>query len=271
MIAGLLRAGSLVALAKGLRAEARHVVRRTVVGAVILFLVSLAFAFGLAAFMVWLALEIGTVPALGFVALGFLVLAGVFTLLARATDPRRRVATPPRPRPITESVKQALDSVEAGAAAAVRRGFRCGFDGRVDAPRRSRRLPPGAPDISTQEVVIGTARGTMAIEPRSGDTDEARASAAAPLPRLVRVSIVGTFVILLIGVLYYARGFFLPLILALLTTLTFMPFVRSMSRRGVPPAASAMLVVLGIGLVAAGLSPCSRSRRRACSQTPRRS
>ncbi len=35
------------------------------------------------------------------------------------------------------------------------------------------------------------------------------------VPRVVNVAIVGTFLILFAGVLYYARGFFLPLILLL--------------------------------------------------------
>ena len=47
--------------------------------------------------------------------------------------------------------------------------------------------------------------------------------------------------------LYYARGFFLPLILALLITLAFMPLVRALSRRGIPPVATAILVVAAIG------------------------
>ncbi len=74
------------------------------------------------------------------------------------------------------------------------------------------------------------------------------------LSRPVTFAIVGTFTILAIGVLYYARGFFLPLILALLVTLAFMPIVRSLSRRGIPPVATAVLVVAGIGAGLVGLS-----------------
>ncbi len=73
-------------------------------------------------------------------------------------------------------------------------------------------------------------------------------------PRLVSVAIVGIFLILLVGALYYARGFFLPLILALLGTLTFLPLVRWLSRRGMPPTVSAVLIVLAIGGAAAGAS-----------------
>jgi predicted PurR-regulated permease PerM len=71
-------------------------------------------------------------------------------------------------------------------------------------------------------------------------------------PRLVSVAIVGIFLILLTGALFYARDFVLPVILALLVTLTFMPAVRYLSRRGLPPALSAVLLVIAIGAVTAG-------------------
>lgn len=74
------------------------------------------------------------------------------------------------------------------------------------------------------------------------------------MPRIVNVAIVGTFLILLLGVLYYARGFFLPLILALLVTLAFLPLARSLSRRGIPPVATAIMIVLAIGAGLVGLS-----------------
>jgi predicted PurR-regulated permease PerM len=67
------------------------------------------------------------------------------------------------------------------------------------------------------------------------------------LPRLVTVAIVGSFLILLTGAMYYARDFVLPVILALLVTLTFMPVVRWFSRRGVPAAVSAIALVILIG------------------------
>ena len=72
------------------------------------------------------------------------------------------------------------------------------------------------------------------------------------LPRAVSVAIIGIFLILLAGALYYARGFFLPLILALLTTLAFMPTVRWLARRGIPAVVSAVLLVVALGGVVAG-------------------
>ena len=64
------------------------------------------------------------------------------------------------------------------------------------------------------------------------------------LSKPVSVSIIGIFVILLIGALYFARSFFLPVVLALLVTLTFSPMVRYLRRHGMPSVVSAVLLVL---------------------------
>lgn len=69
------------------------------------------------------------------------------------------------------------------------------------------------------------------------------------IPGPVRVAIVGTFLILLVGALYYARSFFLPLVLAILIALTFAPVVRALVRRGVPAPVTAVALVVGIGLI----------------------
>lgn len=70
------------------------------------------------------------------------------------------------------------------------------------------------------------------------------------MPRMVRVAIIGTFLILLVGAMYYAREFFLPLVLGGLIALLFAPLVRTLAHRGIPAPASAILLVL---LIAAGL------------------
>ena len=66
----------------------------------------------------------------------------------------------------------------------------------------------------------------------------------------VSTAIVGTFLILLVGALFYGRSFFLPLVLAVLVTLTFAPAVRILARRGIPAVVSAVMlvVVLGVGV-----------------------
>ena len=66
-------------------------------------------------------------------------------------------------------------------------------------------------------------------------------------PGIVRVAIVGTFLILAVGAMYYARSFFLPLALALLVTLAFAPLVRTLAHRGIPAAVSAIMLVIALG------------------------
>jgi hypothetical protein len=113
LLAALLRAGSLgVDLARG-RAKAgiRRAMRQAAVGAATGLFLLLAFSFGLAAFTVWLAREIGLVPALGFIGLGFLIVSALIVAIAAAADKRRR-GTPP-PQPIAQAVKQEFVAAEA--------------------------------------------------------------------------------------------------------------------------------------------------------------
>ena len=72
-------------------------------------------------------------------------------------------------------------------------------------------------------------------------------AATSAVARASRVAIVGTFLILLVGALYYARSFFLPLVLAILVTLTFAPLVRVLAHRGMPAAVSAVMLVIILG------------------------
>jgi predicted PurR-regulated permease PerM len=76
--------------------------------------------------------------------------------------------------------------------------------------------------------------------------EEKTGRARLHLSRAVSISIIGTFVILLIGALYFARAFFLPVMLALLITLTFSPLVRYLRHRGIPSVVSAVLIVLAM-------------------------
>jgi predicted PurR-regulated permease PerM len=87
----------------------------------------------------------------------------------------------------------------------------------------------------------------MDLSPVEGKTGRARLH----LSRAVSISVIGTFVILLIGALYFARAFFLPVMLALLITLTFSPLVRYLRHRGLPSVVSAVLIVVAMfGLLA---------------------
>ena len=93
---------------------------------------------------------------------------------------------------------------------------------------------------------------TPAVDHSVAPTPAANPGGSA-LPRFVQASIVGIFLILAVGAMYYARSFFLPLVLALLVRLVFAPLVHTLGRRGIPAALSAVMLVvaLGSGMMAA--------------------
>lgn len=62
--------------------------------------------------------------------------------------------------------------------------------------------------------------------------------------RVVRRLLLGIFLILTIYALYFARDFFLPVLLAFLLALTLSPIVRFLDRRGIAPALSATILVV---------------------------
>lgn len=109
MLAALVRAGLFgLDLAKGrAKTSLRHVAQQAAVGAATLLFLLLAFSFGLAAFTVWAAREIGAIAALGFIGLGFLVIALVIVGIAAAAERRRT-----KPAPIITAVKQEFAAAE---------------------------------------------------------------------------------------------------------------------------------------------------------------
>ena len=77
------------------------------------------------------------------------------------------------------------------------------------------------------------------------ESEAALPAGARPLiPASVRIGIVGSFMILAIGALYYARSFFLPVVLSVLITLALAPAVRRLARVGIPAFASALLFIV---------------------------
>ncbi|RUW95108.1 AI-2E family transporter, partial [Mesorhizobium sp. M8A.F.Ca.ET.059.01.1.1] len=62
--------------------------------------------------------------------------------------------------------------------------------------------------------------------------------------RLMRSLLIGIFLFMSIYALYFARAFFMPVILAFLLTLTLTPIVRLLRKRGIPEVVSATLLVL---------------------------
>lgn len=62
--------------------------------------------------------------------------------------------------------------------------------------------------------------------------------------RLIRVALVGIFIVASVSALYFARDFFMPVVLAFLMALTLTPVVRLLRRHGIPAALSATLLVV---------------------------
>src|SRR5262245_3839098 len=85
-----------------IKAELRAAGRRIAIAAISAFLLAAAICFAIAAFAVWLAGEIGTVPALLVIAAGFLALGLIVQGVARLAGDggrqhRRPLAQAPRP------------------------------------------------------------------------------------------------------------------------------------------------------------------------------
>ncbi|PSJ57862.1 AI-2E family transporter [Pseudaminobacter soli (ex Li et al. 2025)] len=68
--------------------------------------------------------------------------------------------------------------------------------------------------------------------------------------RLIRSLLIGIFTLLVIYALYFARDFFLPVVLACLLTLMLTPIVRFLRRRGIPePVSATILVIIAVIIV----------------------
>ncbi|MCP1170463.1 AI-2E family transporter [Limimaricola litoreus] len=66
--------------------------------------------------------------------------------------------------------------------------------------------------------------------------------------RKIRRLMLCTFLLAMFTATYFARDVLLPIVLALLLTLTLRPAVRGLQRIGIPPGISAVLLMLAIGL-----------------------
>ncbi len=99
-LGGLFKAAGIGAsLARSeVKAAMRRAARQAAFAIVVVSLLVLAFGFGLGAFAVWLSHEIGTVRALAFIALGFVVLALIAYIIwqasGRGASRRRRGRSP---------------------------------------------------------------------------------------------------------------------------------------------------------------------------------
>lgn len=81
----------------------------------------------------------------------------------------------------------------------------------------------------------------------SSETSGAAASESATFSAnsaLVRFALIGIFLLAFVYALYFARDFFMPVLLAFLLALMLTPIVRVLRKRGVPSAVSATMLVL---------------------------
>jgi len=60
----------------------------------------------------------------------------------------------------------------------------------------------------------------------------------------IRFAVIGVFLIALVGLVYFARDFLLPVVLAFLFALTLSPIVRFLQKRGIAPVLSAIVLVI---------------------------
>jgi predicted PurR-regulated permease PerM len=71
--------------------------------------------------------------------------------------------------------------------------------------------------------------------------------------RVIRIGVLGLFLIALTGLVYFARDFLLPVVLAFLLALTLSPIVRFLQKKGIAPPISALaLVIVFVSLFSTG-------------------
>ncbi|TGS11160.1 AI-2E family transporter [Mesorhizobium sp. M2E.F.Ca.ET.209.01.1.1] len=77
----------------------------------------------------------------------------------------------------------------------------------------------------------------------AAESPDPRADARADI-RLMRSLVIGIFILMVAAALYFARAFFMPVMLAFLLALTLTPIVRFLRKHGIPEVVSATLLVL---------------------------
>ena len=91
----------------------------------------------------------------------------------------------------------------------------------------------------------------MSIQPAVSGEPTPEAARTASDTRLMRSLLVGIFIFMAVYALYFARDFFMPVVLAFMLALMLTPIVRFLRKHGVPEALSATLLVvlsvIGIG------------------------
>ncbi|RWM03998.1 MAG: AI-2E family transporter [Mesorhizobium sp.] len=77
----------------------------------------------------------------------------------------------------------------------------------------------------------------------AAESPDPRADARADM-HLMRSLVIGIFILMTAAALYFARAFFMPVMLAFLLALTLTPIVRLLRKHGIPEVVSATLLVL---------------------------
>ncbi|MEI9407422.1 AI-2E family transporter [Mesorhizobium salmacidum] len=91
--------------------------------------------------------------------------------------------------------------------------------------------------MKAESAALGA--GVAEADERVATRSDARADT-----RLMRSLLIGIFLFMTVYALYFARAFFMPVMLAFLLTLTLTPIVRLLRKRGIPEVVSATLLVL---------------------------
>jgi predicted PurR-regulated permease PerM len=98
----------------------------------------------------------------------------------------------------------------------------------------------------------------VAGSPNEAEAGQPAAVERAAWPVSVRISLAGVFLIMLVAALHLARAIVLPLVLAMLITLTVAPLVHRLAKRGIAPVVSAVLLVTLLAGIAAGAATLLR-------------
>lgn len=92
-----------------------------------------------------------------------------------------------------------------------------------------------------QSVESSRAQVAAAETTTSASAEEARVQ--LPSPSVPRWAAIGTFLLLLVASIAYARAFLIPVVLGFLLALVFSPVRRFLERRGIPSGLSALFIV----------------------------
>jgi len=98
--------------------------------------------------------------------------------------------------------------------------------------------------IQSAPRVLEQAATSMPTTPENLPDETQLSQEFAGSLRAIRIVLTGVFLIALVGLVYFARDFLLPVFLAFLLALTLSPIVRYLQKRGIAPGFAALVLVL---------------------------